>query len=175
MVCNHAYPLDAMLIFDFLRKKTYIPMLQSNMGFGIASRYFYNGGATPIPEDKNLLKRFNKELVETLQSGKNILIYPEAALIPFCDHIRPFKSGAFHYAYQAGCEIIPCVTTFHKPRGLIKLFGRKKPCVHWNVLPAYQVKDMGNKRLTMDTAAEEIHKIMSDFFNETSDYFKAEK
>lgn len=173
VICNHTHQLDAFMILTALyTKRIYVTMLESNLGFGIVSRIFRDGGAVPIPTDRQLLKRFNKETPEMLQKGYNILVYPEAALMPYCDHIRPFMSGALHFAVAANATIIPSVMTFHKPKGLYKLTRRKKPCIKYNILEPYHIKDMGNKRLTIDTASNELNKIMSDYFNEHSDYFK---
>ncbi|MBQ9124280.1 MAG: 1-acyl-sn-glycerol-3-phosphate acyltransferase [Acholeplasmatales bacterium] len=173
IVSNHTHPCDALIIGSSLWYRSFnVAVLQSNLGFGLVSTYFRLGGAVPIPEDKKLFKRFNTETVEHLKKGKNLLIYPEAALMPFCDHIRDFKSGAFQFAVMANCKIIPTVFTYHKPKGFYKLTRRKKPCIHYNILPPYTIKDMGNKRLTVETATKEIHEIMSNYFNEHSDYFK---
>lgn len=172
ILCNHTHQLDAFMICTSLFfKSIYITMLESNLGFGFVSGIFRLGGAVPIPTERNLFKRFNKETPEIIKKGHFVLVYPEAALMPYCDHIRPFMSGAFHIAMNADCVIIPTVMTFHKPRGLYKLTRRKKPCMHYNILPPYYPKDMGNKRLTMDTAMNEINKIMSDYFIENSDYY----
>lgn len=173
IVANHTHPCDALLIACMMWNKSFnIAVLQSNLGFGIVSTYFRLGGAVPIPEDKKLFKRFNTETVEHLKKGKNLLIYPEAALMPYCDHIREFKSGAFQFAVMANATIIPTVFTYHKPKGLYKLTRRKKPCIHYNILPPYTIKDMGNKRLTVETATQEVRQIMSNYFNENSDFFK---
>ncbi|MBE6137242.1 MAG: 1-acyl-sn-glycerol-3-phosphate acyltransferase [Erysipelotrichaceae bacterium] len=173
LISNHTHPFDVFMILTSIPfKKIYVTTLQSNLGFGIVSKFFRIGGAVPIPEDPKLFKRFNKDTVTTLNQGFNILIYPEAALVPFCDHIREFMPGAFHYAYQANATIIPSVITYHKPRGLRKLFRRKKPCIKYNILPPYHIKDLGNKALTIKETANELNKIMSDYFNEHSDYFK---
>ncbi len=173
LLCNHTHQLDALIILTTLfYKRIYVTTLQSNLGFGIVSKYFRAGGAVPIPEDKNLFKRFNKETRETLNKGYNVLVYPEAALMPYCDHIRNFMPGAFHFAVMANAAIIPTVITYHKPKGLYKLTRRKKPCIHYNILKPYTIKDMGNKRLTLDTASNELNEIMSNYFKEHSDYFK---
>lgn len=173
LISNHTHQLDALIISTSLPwKKLYITTLQSNMGFGIISKYFRCGGAVPIPEDIKLFKKFNKETTETLNKGHNILVYPEAALMPYCDHIRSFKPGAFHFALDAKATIIPSVITYHKPKGLYKLTRRKKPCMRYNILPPYTLKDYGNRRITLETAAKELQKIMSDYFEAHSDYFK---
>ncbi len=176
LISNHTHQLDALMILTSLYyRKFYITMLQSNLGFGLVSKYFRIGGAVPIPEDTKLFKRFNKETIEHLKKGYNIIVYPEAALMPYCDHIRTFLPGAFHFAIQANATIIPSVITYHKPKGLYKLTRRKKPCIHYNVLEPYHIKDMGNKKLTLETACKELHDIMSAYFDSHSDYFKDKK
>lgn len=173
LICNHTHPLDALIILtSCFPKRIYVTTLQSNLGFGIVSKYFRAGGAVPIPEDKKLFKRFNRQTVEELKKGYTILVYPEAALVPFCNQVRPFMPGAFHFAQQAQTTIIPSVMTYHKPKGLYRLTRRKRPCIHYNILPPYTIKDMGNKKLTLDTATEELHTIMAEYFNKNSDYFQ---
>ena len=63
------------------------------------------------------------------------------------------------------------VHTFHKPKGLYKLVRRKKPCIHLNLLPPYEIKDIKNRRERLEVTQREIHQIMSDFFIKNSDYF----
>ncbi|MBQ9900586.1 MAG: 1-acyl-sn-glycerol-3-phosphate acyltransferase [Acholeplasmatales bacterium] len=172
MVCNHAFPLDIFIILTSIpTKRVYVTTLESNMGFGIVSTFFRDGGAVPIPTDSQLLRRFNKETPEMIKKGYNVMFYPEAALIPYCDHIRPLLSGAFHYAYNSNKKIIPMVITFHKPKGLYKLFRKNKPCIHYNILEPYYMEDLGNKRLSLDKARDDIQKIISDYFIKNSDYY----
>ena len=173
VVCNHTFPFDVFIIFSSMpTKRMYVTMLETNLGFGIVSRVFRDGGAVPIPTEPKLLKRFNKETPEIIDKGPNVLFYPEAALMPFCDHIRNFMPGVFHYAYQTKeRKIIPSVITFHKPRGLYKLWRRNKPCLHYNILEPYYIEDLGNKRKTIEKAREDVNKIISDYFVKNSDYY----
>ncbi len=176
VVCNHTFPLDAFSILTAIStKKTYTLTLQSNLGFGIVSKYFRAGGGVPIPTKMNLYKRFVTETPEILKSGKNILIFPEAMLMPYCDHIREFKPGAFHFATDGAENIVILLHTFHKPRGLYKLTRRKKPCIHLNVLEPYHIEKLETKKETINKVQSDIQKIMTDYFNEHSDYFKKEK
>lgn len=171
-ICNHAFFMDAWLIGTAVMPKTiYITSLQSNMGFGLFSKYIRAGGAVPIPENLKLMKNFLRESREVIEKGRNILIYPEAALVPFCDHIRNFMPGAFNIAYSTKAKIIPMCLTFHKPRGLMKLY-RKKPCIHLNFLEPYEIKEQESKADTIAVASAEVNKIISDYFIENSDYFK---
>ena len=173
LVCNHTFPLDAFSILTALwTKRIYTLTLQSNLGFGIVSKYFRIGGGVPIPTGFKLYKRFVNESPEVLRKGKNILVFPEAMLMPYCDHIREFKSGAFHFAIDGADNIIIMVHTFHKPKGLYKLLRRKKPCIHLNILEPYKIERLASKKETIEKAQSDIQKIMSDYFNKNSDYFK---
>lgn len=82
IISNHIHPLDAfLLVSSFYFRKIYVTMLQSNLGFGLVSKYMRIAAAVPIPTDRRLIRKFNEETKATLEKGKNILFYPEAALI----------------------------------------------------------------------------------------------
>ena len=172
VVSNHVFPFDIFIILTSIpTKRIYVTTLESNMGFGFVSTFFRDGGAVPIPTNTNLLLRFNRETPEMIKKGYNVLFYPEAALIPYCDHIRPMLTGAFHFAYSSTKKIIPTVITFHKPKGLYKLFRRNKPCIHYNYLEPYYMEDLGNKRLTIEKARKDVQQIITDYFIKNSDYY----
>lgn len=171
IVSNHIHPLDAFFLAStFYFSKVYVTMLQSNLGFGFASRYMRYAAAVPIPTERRLLRKFNQETAQALERGDNILFYPEAALVLYCDHIRRFLPGAFHFAVVNNRPIIPCCFTFHKPKGIYKLF-RKKPLIHVNILEPYYFKDCGNRSESIELASKEVHKIINDYFVAHSDYY----
>lgn len=172
MVSNHIHQLDAFfLITTMYFRKCYVTMLESNLGFGIVSKYMRVAAAVPIPTERRLLRKFNEETGATLKKGKNILFYPEAALMPYCDHIRNFLPGAFHFAVANDCPILPCCFTFHKPKGIYKLWRRKKPTIHCNILEPYFIKQMETRKETIETATKEVHTIIEKYFIEHSDYY----
>ncbi len=172
LVCNHVFPMDALTMAStYAYPNLYVTVLQSNLGFPIFSRYIRFGAAVPIPEDRHLLPRFKEQTIAVLAKGRNILFYPEAALIPFCDHVRPFKTGAFHYAINAGVSILPCCWTFHQPKGIYKLWRRKKPIMHLNYLPLYTPTLTGNNNIDIRKATSEVQQIISDYFVAHSDYY----
>ncbi len=172
LISNHVFPFDVFIILTSMpTKRLYITTLESNLGFPFVSRLFRDGGAVPIPTETSLIRRFNKETPEMIKKGYNILFYAEAALIPYCDHIRNLMPGVFHYAYNSTKKIIPTVITFHKPKGFYKLIRGKKPCLHYNILDPYYIEDLGNKRKSLDKAKEDVEKIMTDYFIKHSDYY----
>ena len=173
MLSNHTHPWDVfMMITAVPTKRMYITMLESNLGFGFVSHVFRIGGAVPIPTGFNLQKKFNETTTETVNKGYNVLFFPEAALLPFCDHIRNFMPGAFHYAYNSkDKKIVPTMMTYHEPKGFFKLTRRHGPCIHYNILEPYYMQDLGNKRDSINKAKEDLNKIMADYFIKHSDYY----
>lgn len=171
-ISNHVMNLDAFyIVVRTYFTKVYITVLQSNLGFPIFSRYVRFCGAVPIPEDRKLLRNFNNQTETILKKGKNVLFFPEAKLNPFCDHIRPFESGAFHYANKYETDIVPIVFTFHKPRGWYRLIHKNRPVPRLNYLPVYKLPKGDSNREIIQMAKSELHQIMSDYFDKNSDYY----
>lgn len=173
IIANHIHPLDAFFTTtSFMSKKIWITSLQSNLGLPFGwGKYIRLAAMVPIPDKITQLKSFRDQLVEAIERGEYVNIYPEAVLDPFCDHIREFKKGAFTFAMLSEKPIYPIVYTFRKRHGIRRLFG-KKPLITLNVLPAYNVKKQASKNDTLKVAMDELHKIMSDYFNEYSEIKK---
>ena len=172
MVSNHIHQFDAFyMVTSIYHKKCYVTMLESNLGFGIASKYMRIAAAVPIPTERRQLKRFGEATGDILNRGKNVLFYPEAALMPYCDHIRNFLPGAFHYAVAYERPIMPICFTFHKPRGIQKLFRRKKPVIHCNFLEPYYITPRETRNETIKATTQEVHDIIEAYFIKHSDYF----
>lgn len=172
VVSNHIHPLDAFfLASSFYFRKIYVTMLQSNLGFGVVSKYMRIAAAVPIPTEMHMMRKFNRETKEVLDKGDLILFYPEAALVPYCDHIRNFLPGAFHYAVVNDKPIVPCCFTFHKPKGILKIFRRNKPTLKANVLDPYFIKQEGSKAEIIQKTTADVNKIISDFFIANSDFY----
>ncbi len=171
IICNHCFPQDIFFLITALYPtKTYVTSLQSNFGFPIVSAYFRICAAVPIPEDRRLLRAFNDGTVDILHKKKNVVFFAEAALIPYCDHIRNFMPGAFHYAYNADSDILPMCYTFHKPKGIYKIFRGKKPSPRLNFLPVYKIEKTDNKSNDIKRITSEVHDIIEFYFNEHNEY-----
>ena len=169
---NHVHPMDSLLYpTSIFKPNLFITTLQSNLGFPIVSQYFRLGGCVPLPDSTSQLIRFSKATVENLKKGKSLLIYPEASLHPYLDHIRPFKSGAFNFALKANSTIIPTVLTFHKPKGIFKLIRGDKPCMRYSFLEPYHIVPQENRRLTVLKMENDLFNIINDYYIKHSDYY----
>ena len=156
-------------------RRVWFTSLQSNLGlpFGFGS-FLRRMGAVPIPEKVSLMPRFRKQLLEEIEKKRKVTVYPEAALIPYCDHIRPFKKGAFRLALVENTPILPIVFTYRKPKGLYRIW-RRKPCLTINFLEPYYPTNEGSHAERIEKAMNETHEIMNNFFNEHSTYFYHKK
>ncbi len=170
IVSNHVHQFDSFLLgASFFPKRIYYTMLKTNLGLPIVGKLFHIVGGAPIPDTKVGILRYQTLLNEQLQNNNMIAVFPEAALRPYCDHIRPFKKGAFRFAFNANVDIIPMVFIFKKPTGLYK-YLKRKPCVELHILSPYQLKHLETKYETLSYNTEELQKIITAYYNTHSDY-----
>lgn len=171
MTSNHTLQFDGFLQGAILSpKRSYVTMLESNLGFGIASRFMRFVGAVPIPTEISQMKRFFRQSKEAIDLGHIVLFFPEANINPYCDHIRTFQPGVINLAYKAGSDIMPLVTTFRHAKGWYKLIG-KKWCPTINYLEPYKLPTDGSRKENILKATAELEQIYKDFFKLHSDNY----
>ena len=153
-VCNHVHYMDCtMLALAFCdHRPIHFVSLASNFQIPLVRHLIRILGAVPINSRPQDMKRLFQEMGAALQDGAVVQIYPEGILAPYWEGIRSFQKGAFFLAVQSGKPILPSVITFHKPKGLYRLYKRK-PCIHLTLLePVYPKPG--------DTSREEILRLM---------------
>ena len=73
-------------------------------------------GGIPIPVgDVKATVAFNKAIDDHLQHGGLLHVYPEGSMWEYYAPIRPFKSGAFHFAVNNNRPVIPMGYSYRKP------------------------------------------------------------
>lgn len=168
-VSNHMHPMDAFLTGTVLfPKRAYYTMLQSNLGLPFVGKFMHFVGGVPIPEKRSHLASFQKQMNEALSRKAFVGVYPESALKPYYPSIRPFKKGAFRFALDAKVAIIPMVIVLKKPYGIYRLYKRK-PLLNLHILPVYEMTDKGSRYDTIAYHTENLHRVMSDYYNKHSD------
>ncbi len=126
-VSNHVLILDCTMVgLSFGIKKLYFTTREGSFKIPFVRKLIKLLRAVPIPTDIKNKKFFTKELDNAIQEGKIIHFYPEKALWPYYDKIRNFQNGAFAFAIRNNVPVIPMVITFREPKGIRKLFKRKK-------------------------------------------------
>lgn len=137
-LCNHVHYLDCTMVACALRdRELFFPTLATNYDIPVASWLIARLGGIPIPTQIQGMVRFSREVGELLRAGKSIHLFPEGWLTPYYDGLRPFKKGAFAFAYANNIPLVPMVITYHEPEGWQRLF-KSKPALHLHVLePVY--------------------------------------
>lgn len=137
-ISNHVHPMDCTMngLINF-PERTYFPTLATNFKIPFIRHLIRILYAIPIPKKTTQIEKFFEEIKKALLDGKTVHMYPEAALWPYYEKLRPFKKGAFKMAVDARCPIVPILYQFVEPDGIFALYKRKK-CIHAKVLePVY--------------------------------------
>lgn len=169
IVANHVHPLDAtVIVSSFYPRRIYPLTLKSNFGLPIVGFIQRHGKCVPIPDNAEQLKRFDTELINVLNKGGKLLVYPEGSLSLYDKSLREFKAGAFRYSAITNTPILPTVTTFRPARGLRKgklLFTTTylKP-----IYPDSSISERANiLKLFKETRTAMVEAIDSYYQNET--------
>ena len=160
-ISNHVHPMDCTMngLINF-PERTYFPTLATNFKIPFIRHLIRVLYAIPIPKKTAQIEKFFEQIKKALAEGKTIHMYPEAALWPYYEKIRPFKKGAFKMAAEAGCPIVPILYTFEEPDGIFALYKKKK-CIHAKVLePVYP-----NLNLSKNEIAEDLRKRVMEEYN----------
>jgi 1-acyl-sn-glycerol-3-phosphate acyltransferase len=83
----------------------------------------------PAPSSPKELQSFIYTLSKYLRRGQLVHFYPEGDLIKYDTELREFQRGAFYLAIDAQVPILPMKIICREPRGLYKLYKKRKPCL----------------------------------------------
>ena len=161
-ISNHVHPMDCTMngLINF-PERTYFPTLATNFKIPFIRHLIRILYAIPIPKKQAQKEKFFEQINKALLDGKTIHMYPEAALWPYYEKIRPFKKGAFKMAVEANCPIVPILYKFEEPDGIFALYKRKK-CIHAKVLePVYP-----NLNLDKNEMAEDLQRRVIEEYNQ---------
>lgn len=127
-IANHVQTLDCAMVLRMLKgRRTYFLSLESNFVITCVGQFVRWGGAVPVSTHFRQLHELVASMNEALRLGDAVHVYPETALVPYCDHLRPFATGAFYLAVVNHVPIVLFAITQRPRKGLWKLIKRK-PC-----------------------------------------------
>ncbi len=134
-VCNHIHPMDCTMVDRALfPRSTYFITLESNFRIPVVRHLIRWLGGVPLSRSPRQIHTLFSQMEAAVKAGSVVQIYPEGVLIPYDDHLRAFRGGAFRLAARCGAPLLPMVITQHTPRGLFRLYKRK-PCLRLHILP----------------------------------------
>ncbi len=125
-VANHVHLYDYIAeMLVFWRRKTRIIVWDKNMRGENKYLIRYNGGI-PVPVgDMKATAAMSKAVTDYLKGGGWLHIAAEGSMWEYYMPIRPFKTGAAHFAYIADVPVLPCAFSYREPKGLLKLIYKQ--------------------------------------------------
>ena len=162
-VSNHVLFLDcAMVGLAWGLKRVYYTTLEGSFKIPFVRKLIKLLRAMPIPEKIKNREYFMKAIEEILNNGNFVHFYPEASLFPYYKKIRNFKNGAFSIAVKNDVPIVPMVFTFREPKGIRKIFKKKKD-VTLKILKPVTIKEEGlNQKQKEELLKNKVHTMMED-------------
>lgn len=115
ITCNHFNPLDSLPILKLaksLNKKLYVVIQDTNLALPEKLGFLMNNmNSIPITNSPSYINNiFIKEIKKVLDKGNLVLIYPEQEMWFNYRKPRPFKRGAYQFAYMLDVPIISLFT-----------------------------------------------------------------
>ncbi|MCR4715289.1 MAG: 1-acyl-sn-glycerol-3-phosphate acyltransferase [Treponemataceae bacterium] len=125
-VCNHVYRWDFLAVLQAVKFRQLTFPARSDLAFTKDAFEVLGAGGIPLPETISATKKFNEAFDNVHSKKKWIHVFPEACRWDFYQPIRPFKPGAFAFAYKYQIPIIPMVITYRPRTGFYKIFRTHK-------------------------------------------------
>ncbi len=153
LTCNHFHPFDNYAIFHCIRKylpKKYLYKIIKESNYtsfpGLYGFFMRHCDTLPLSRNRRTMMNFMSAVNTLLQSGETILIYPEQEMWWNYKKPRPYKVGAFKFAYKAGVPVVP---TFITMKDDTRLDGDGYPIQRLTLHvmpPIYPDKELGEKQ-----------------------------
>lgn len=160
VVCNHAHMLDSLYVsLALFPRMVQITTLQANEEMGLLGKLIRLLGGVPIPDHPQNLQAFMGQMGQAVGEGEYVQFYPECALWPYYEKLRPFKNGAFRVAVDAGVPVLPVVVCFRPVTGWRRLF-RRKPLITVRICPPQYPAAQLSHRAQMNELRERTWVIM---------------
>lgn len=146
-VCNHVHNLDnEMARWACWGHKLYIVVAEFNNMNTFLGSVMRAGGIFPLSANFSAMKKFTAAVNEVLhQKRGSVLFFPEKSMWPYYEQPRPFMDGAFHAAAMNNVPVVPLFITWRAPRGLEKLFFKRKRGEIHVLKPIYPKQELSRK------------------------------
>ena len=162
-VSNHVLFLDCTMVgLAFGFKKVYFTTREGSFKIPFIRKLIKLLRAVPIPTNTENKVHFVKELNKAIQKGKIIHFYPEKALWPYYEKIRKFKNGAFNFAIRNDVPVIPIVITFRNPKGIRKLFKKKKDVTVKILEPIKYIDEKDSQKSSIEKLKDKTYQAMEE-------------
>lgn len=128
-ISNHVLYWDYLVLHLVLFPlKAETPTWRVNMSSANRALYRYSG-VIPIPKSNRAKLKFAEAMNDVIREKRWLHVYPEASMWFYYVPIRPFKKGAFMFAYKNKVPILPLAFSYRQPKGIYALFKNKEPLI----------------------------------------------
>lgn len=160
-VSNHVLVLDcAMVGITYGLKNIYYTTREGSFKIPFVRKLIKLLRAIPIPSGIDNKKHFINSVNLLLKNNNVVHFYPEAALRPYCEKIRNFKNGAFTFSVNNDVPVVPIVIKFRNPKGIRKIFKRRKDVTLTILEPIFPDKNVLNKKDAIENLKKRVHQDM---------------
>ena len=125
-VCNHVYRWDFLAVLQAVKYRRLCFPARSDLIFTSDAFQVLGAGGIPLPETLSATKKFNEAFDNLHARKKWIHVFPESCRWDFYQPIRPFKLGAFTFAYRYNVPVIPMVISYRPRTGIYKIFRKRR-------------------------------------------------
>ena len=161
-VCNHVHTLDTLMVKNALGPfRTFHTGSYYLLKRGALGRIFKAGGFLPVGTRFRDIKNLQLAVGVLMEKHKIVNFYPEHALWPRYEKLRPFKPGAFRYAVKFGVPVLPLFIEFRQTRLRKFLHLKKKVVLH--ILPAVYPPQEGSERARTQALSDEVFRCMKEY------------
>ena len=123
------------------------------------------GGIFPLSSNFTAMKKFTAAVNEVLHTKRgSMLFFPEKSMWPYYEQPRPFMDGAFHAAALNNVPVVPLFIVWREPRGIEKLFFKRKRAEMRALKPIYPKAELSRK--------ENIAYLRDEAFKEQCECYK---
>ena len=158
-VCSHTHTLDTLLIKNALGpSRVFHTGSYYLLKRGWFGKLFKSGGFIPVSMKVKDLRNLQNAVGTLVEQGKIVNFYPEHALWPRYEKVRPFQSGAFRYAVKFEAPVLPMFIEFRTTK-LRKFFHMKKKLI-LHILPAMYAPKEGTERDRAAALSDSVYSAM---------------
>ena len=152
-VSNHIHMWDYLAILRLLKPiKPYVLVWDKNIN-GESGNLVRLVGGIPIPIDSLKAKlAFLSGIKEIMNNNKCMHVYPEGSMWELYPYLRPFKKGAFRFAYEYDKKILPLVFSFRKPSWIRRCIFKQEACLSLSICEMKEI----DKTLDKNDAIEKL-------------------
>jgi 1-acyl-sn-glycerol-3-phosphate acyltransferase len=159
-ISNHTLRWDFLCVLQAIRPKRAYVIVWQHLLRGKDHRAVRTIRGIPLAETRATTLAFMRELDELHENKKWIHVFPESANWHYFQPIRPFKSGAFSFAYRYHVPIIPMAISYREATGIYKLWSKKFPLLTLRIGEALYPDYSIDRKSAINKLLEESHKSM---------------